>query len=96
MVHRFQVKMLEDGGRNIFRDKETANKEPLIFQILNCLPKGNNCIFGLIEKRSKVWTLYLAFENLKISSKKVNSGQKAKSKARTILIEVKMQEQSCR
>ena len=31
MVHRFQVKMLEDGGRNIFRDKETANKEPLIF-----------------------------------------------------------------
>ena len=40
--------------------------------------------------------MYLAFKNLKISGKKVNSGQKAKNKVRLTFLEVKMEEGNCR
>ena len=36
--------------------------------------------------------MYLALKNLKIRSKKRNSGQKAKSKARTMYFEFEMQQ----
>ena len=40
------------------------------FKIPKCLQKGNNSIFRLCEITSKVQCMYLAFENLIISTKK--------------------------
>ena len=39
------------------------------FQIVKGLRKGNNCMFGLSQQRSKVQCMSLAFENLKIGTK---------------------------
>ena len=66
----FQVKMPENGRKNIFREKETTNKVPLMFLDVKCLRKGKNCGFGVCQQTSKVQCIYLAFRNLKISSKK--------------------------
>ena len=61
----FQVEMDENGRKNICRDKENTNKLPLMFLMLNCLRKGTNCIFELIQQTRKVQCTY---KNLKISS----------------------------
>ena len=37
--------------------------------MLMWLPKGNNCVFGPSQQTNKVNCIYLAFENLEISSK---------------------------
>ena len=40
--------------------------------------------------------MYLAFEKLKISSKKFTCGQKTKSKMQIMFFETKMQQDKCR
>ena len=66
----FQVESPENGTKNIFRDKQTTKKVPLMFQMLNSFWKGKNCVFGLSQQASKVQCMYLAFQNLKTSSEK--------------------------
>ena len=33
----FQVKILQNGGNHIFRDKQTTNKVPLMFSVVKVL-----------------------------------------------------------
>ena len=66
----FQVKMTENGKKNIFRDKQTTKKIPLILSTLKCFPKGSNYVFGFYQKTTKVQFMYLAFTNAKIGPKK--------------------------
>ena len=63
----FQVLIPEKSRKNIFRDKETLNK------MLMSLRKAKYCNFGPSQETSTVQCIYLAFQGLKISSKK---GQK--------------------
>ena len=51
--------MLENGRKNIFRDKQTTIKVPLMFLDVKVLTEGNNCVFGLCQQRSKVQCMYL-------------------------------------
>ena len=64
--------------------------------MLKCLPKGKNSITELCQQTGTVQCMYLAFKELKLSSKTASSGQKAKSKVPTIFDEVKIQKDRCR
>ena len=63
----FQVEMLKNARKDIFRAKQTTNKVPLMSK---WLLKGKNCIIKLCQEKNKVQCVYLAFENLKMRSKK--------------------------
>ena len=65
----FQVKMRENGRKNIFREKQTTNKVPLMVLDVE-VRKGNNCVFGVCQRTIKVQCTYLAFQNHKIRCKK--------------------------
>ena len=65
----FQVKMTENGKKNIFREKQTK-KIPLMLSTLKCFQKGSNYVFGSYQKTTQVQFMYLAFTNAKIGSKK--------------------------
>ena len=73
--------MPEGGRKNIFKDKQTTNKVPVMFLDVKVLRERKQLYFRILSrnKQGRV-CVYLAFENLKISIKKVNSGEKAKSK----------------
>ena len=62
--------MVENGRKNIFKDKQTRNKIPMMFYMLKCFRKDNNWVFRFCQKTSKVESSYLAFINVKISTKK--------------------------
>ena len=67
----FQVEMLKNARKDIFRAKQTTNKVPLMFFLmLKWLLKGKNCIIKLCQEKNKVQYVYLPFENLKMRSKK--------------------------
>ena len=47
--------------------------------MLKCSRKGNNCVFGLCQQTRKIQCMYLAFQNLEISSKKSTVIRKVKA-----------------
>ena len=67
----FQVKMLEHGRKNIFRDKRTRNKVPSMFFDVIVLNRTRTIVLmDSVKKQAKVQCMYLALENFKIRSKK--------------------------
>ena len=48
----FEVRMQENGRKNIFKDKPTKNKAPLMFLDVEVLTGGNNCLFELCQETS--------------------------------------------
>ena len=69
----FPVKMPENCKKNVFRDKKTKNKLPLMLLDVKVLTERQQLHYSTLPKTSKVQCMYLAFKNLKIESKK---GQK--------------------
>ena len=67
----FQVKMPENGGKNIFREKQITTRYRKCFQVMKCLRKSNDCVFGLIQQTIEVQCMYLAFKEVEIRSKKI-------------------------
>ena len=65
----FQVKLQENGSKNIFRGKQTNKKVPLMFFNVKVPIERNNGVSGLFEEKSKVYYLYLESENVKVSCK---------------------------
>ena len=63
--------MPQNSRNNILRDKQITNNLPLKF-LQKCLRKGKNRIIALCPKKKKknVECIYLAFQKLKIRSKK--------------------------
>ena len=66
----FRVKMQQNGRKNIFTDKQNQRRYRC-FYMLMWFRKGNYCMIGLFQQRSKVKCMYLAFSIIKISSEKV-------------------------
>ena len=64
----FEVKMPENDRKNIFRDKQTTNKVPLMFLDVRVLTE--NYVFGCCQQTSKVQCMNFEFKGLKVSSKK--------------------------
>ena len=89
----FQPKMLKNGRKYMFRDKQTTNNVPLIFfDVIKFLRKRNNCIFGIFQKTSKLQCMHLAVKNLEISSKKDQQW----SESTNMFLDFKMQQcRSC-
>ena len=77
----FQVKMIENGRKNIFRDKQTANKVPLLFLHVKVRTERQQLPFWTLST-NKQGTVYLVLQNLKISSENGQRCHKAKSKVR--------------
>ena len=63
--------------------------------MLKSFEKGSNIFSGLCEQTNKVQCMYLAFENIKIATKKDQQGKKAEKKVRMMFLKIKMQEVSC-
>ena len=65
--------MPQNSRNNILRDKQITNNLPLKI-LQKCLRKGKNRIIALCQKKKKkkknVECIYLAFQKLKIRSKK--------------------------
>ena len=59
-----QSLMPQNRRNNAFRNKQAANKVPLMFLDVQSLTKGNNGLFGHSKQTSKVYGLYAAFKNL--------------------------------
>ena len=57
--------MPQNGRKNIFTDRQSTNKNPLMFLDL----KDNNFFFGLCEQTRKEKCMYFMFKNLEVSSK---------------------------
>ena len=54
----FQVKMLENGRKNIFRDKKTVNKVPLLFLHVKVLTEKQQLPFWTLST-NKQGTVYV-------------------------------------
>ena len=63
--------MLQNGRNNYLERRKQQTKDGRRFSMLKSLGKGNNCIIGLYHQTNQVRCMYLAFENLKTRSKKV-------------------------
>ena len=85
----FQVKMPENGRNKIFNDKQTTSKVCLMFGDVRVLTQMYQLCF-CTRSKNKEGTMYLALKSLKYAVKKVNNGQKAKSKVQIMFFEVKM------
>ena len=90
----FQVKMMENGRKNIFRDKQTANKVPLLFLHVKVRTESQQLPFWTLST-NKQGTVYLVLENLKISIENGQGCHKAKTKVRIAFFEIKIQQDRC-
>ena len=61
--------MQQNGRKNIFTDKQNQRRYRY-FYMLMWFRKGNYCMIGLCQQRSKVKCMYLAFSIIKISGEK--------------------------
>ena len=75
------------------RKQQTRSSSNLM--MLNSFEKGSNIFSGLCEQTNKVQCMYLAFETIKITTKKDQQGKKAEKKVRMMFLKIKMKEVRC-
>ena len=84
MVDAFSIKIPENAGKRIFREKRTRNKIPLMFLDVKMLMEREQLRFS---------TVYFPLRTLKVSSKK---GQKGKTRVSITFFEGQWQQDRCR